>query len=75
MDISKPPDASELKAASGIWQWLLFFGGLVFSGGAIEFWLNRRYVTKKELQTFQASCQRHIMDQLEIALLKKQRPS
>ena len=70
MDISKPPDHNDLKAAGGMWQWLMFFGGLVFSGGAIEFWLNRRYVTKNELKTFQVNCQRHIMDQLEIALLK-----
>lgn len=70
MDISKPPDAEGLKNFSGLWQWLVFFGGLVFSGGAIEYWMSRRYVTKAELKMYQDNCQKNILNQLEIALLK-----
>jgi len=70
MDISKPPDHNDLAAASGIWKWLIFFCGLIGAGGTIEYWLSKRYVTKNELALFQTNCQRHMMDQLEIALLK-----
>ena len=77
MDISNPPSANELQAASGIWKWLLFFAGLIGAGGAIEYWLNKRYVTRKELEGIhdscvikQQTCKQHVMDQIEIALLK-----
>lgn len=77
MDISKPPDANDLAVASGIWKWLLFFAGLIGVGGAVEYWLNKRYATKRDLEMFrqsctssQSACKQHIMDQLEIALMK-----
>lgn len=77
MDISKPPDSSDLEAASGMWRWLVFFAGLIGAGGAIEFWLSKRYATKRDLEQFkescvlsQSACKQHTMDQLEIALMK-----
>ena len=56
--------------ASGVWNYLVFFGGLVVSGGFVEYMISRRYVTKDELKTYQSGCRQHILDQLEIALLK-----
>lgn len=77
MDISKPPDANDLAAASGVWKWLLFFGGLIGVGGMIEHWLSNRYATKKDLENsekdikaFQITCRENIMQQMELALLK-----
>ena len=77
MDISKPPDANDLAMASGVWKWLIFFAGLIGVGGAVEFWLNKRYATKRDLEVFRqscttsrANCKQHVMDQLEIALMK-----
>ena len=70
MDISQPPNPNDLQAASGVWKWLLFFCGLIGVGGAVEYWLSKRYVTKTELELFQKGCRQHMMDQLEIALLK-----
>lgn len=70
MDLPKAPDTDDMKAVSGIWNYIVFFIGLIFSGGAIEYWISSRYVTKKELQVYQANCKNNLQQEFEIALLK-----
>lgn len=70
MDLPKAPDSDDMKAASGLWNYIVFFVGLVFSGGVAEYWISSRYVTKKELQVYQANCKMNLQHEFEIALLK-----
>ena len=70
MDLPKAPTHETVNAASGIWNWIVFFVGLVVSGGAVEYLVSKRYVTRKELADQQSLCTQHLKDQFEIALLK-----
>ena len=70
MDLPKAPTHETVNAASGIWNWIVFFVGLLVSGGAVEYLVSKRYVTRKEWADQQALCTQHLKDQFEIALLK-----
>lgn len=70
MDLPKAPTQDDVHAASGIWNWIVFFVGLVVSGGAVEYMLTSRYVTKKELERRQLACTQHIEDQIKLAIMK-----
>ena len=70
MDLPKAPTHETVNAASGIWNWIVFFVGLVVSGGAVEYLVSKRYVTRKEWADQQSLCTQHLKDQFEIALLK-----
>jgi len=71
MDIPKAPATHEgLSMIGGAWNWIVFFICLVVSGGAIEYLISRRYVTRQEWKDQQDKCTQHLKDQFEIALLK-----
>lgn len=70
MDLPKAPTSENVHAASGMWNWIVFFVGLVVSGGLLEYLVSKRYVTRKEWDERQLQCTQHLKDQFEIALLK-----
>ena len=70
MDLPKAPTSENVHAVSGVWNWIVFFVGLIVSGGLLEYLVSKRYVTRKEWSTHQAQCTQHLKDQFEIALLK-----
>lgn len=70
MDLPKAPTGDNVQSISGVWNWIVFFVGLVVSGGLLEYLVSKRYVTRKEWSEHQENCTRHLKDQFEIALLK-----
>lgn len=70
MDLPKAPTHEDVHNISGIWNWIVFFVGLIFSGGLLEYVVSKRYVTRKEWEEKQKQCSQHLQDQFEIALLR-----
>lgn len=70
MDLPKAPTSENVHAASGTWNWIVFFVGLVVSGGLLEYLVSKRYVTRKEWDERQLQCTQHLKDQFKIALLE-----
>ena len=70
MDLPKAPSQDDVHAISGAWNWIVFFFGLVVSGGIIEYMLSSRYVTKKEWKEHRTQCVEHIKTEFELAVMK-----
>lgn len=70
MDLPKAPTQNDVSIIAGAWNWIVFFVGLIFTGGLLEYLVSKRYVTRKEWVDTQAAQAELLEAKIEIALLK-----